>query len=780
MKKLGWDTGNPSTHPSGQVYEQREFYHHDHLLTKALGKKALGKKIPENIVVIPWEVGPRYWIIEAKADHRDLNKALHEAQNCAGKVNAREPDAARFATGIAGTPDKSFFVRTAYWDDAKWEPVSINGNEITGFLTKEQCKNILNKNSPRIHHYDVDLGRFLDKANGINATLHRNGVAARDRARMVAGLLLTLAQDSTMRIDTNPSTLVRDVNARIHALLTRHSKQDFYEEVNMRPPNTQENHRKYWLAIVETMQLLREMNIRSAINSGTDALGQFYETFLQYANDASEMGIVLTPRHITKFAVDILAIQPDDLIFDPACGTGGFLVAALDWIRKKYSATHPHYKTFQNDCLYGVEQADAVFGLALVNMIFRGDGKSHIYNGNCFDNRFALVNKQVKRLKSDTETKHLPSAPFTRVMMNPPFAIDDEPEWMFVDYALNQMRCGGLLFAILPNGPITGVKKGDVLWRHELLKRHTVRAVVKMPEDLFMPNVSKGTYALVLEAWRKHLTDNRVFFGILHDDLHASRKSKLLGEKRAKDNLEQMTDDIKRFLTDGRVWIEPIPQEVCISTVNMDSVCDIAPESYLEGDLPDVGTSQPVEGLVVELARRAARRKRRPPPPPKATREFEIQDLFVVQRGQCPPMNSLPSGTIPVVTTSESSNGVAGYYAVDKKLIERDRITISANGSGGAPFWHPYQFAATSDVLVCKWHPIWDVSPALCLYVCNAISQNAWRFDYYRKCSRDRLLADVRIRLPMKGNLVDYDYIEREMNRMPVFTQILEMINSQT
>ena len=56
------------------------------------------------------------------------------------------------------------------------------------------------------------------------------------------------------------------------------------------------------------------MNIRSAINSGTDALGQFYETFLKYANDAKQMGIVLTPRHITKFAVEVLDIHHEHVI----------------------------------------------------------------------------------------------------------------------------------------------------------------------------------------------------------------------------------------------------------------------------------------------------------------------------------------------------------------------------------------------------------------------------------------------------------------------------------
>lgn len=758
----------------GSVYTQGEFRRHDSLLTEALGRKA-----PENTVVIPWDGGPRYWLIEAKAHHSDLSKALREAKDYANRINKIEPDAARFATGIAGTPDQSFYVRTAYWDGHDWQEVSINNYETTGFLTFDQCCGILNRNSPRILHYDVDLGRFLEKANAINISLHQNGVAARDRAKMVAGLLLALAEDSTMRISDQPPTLVNDANGRIEALLTSHGKEDFKAEVFLKLPNTQENHRKYWSAIVQTMQHLREMNIRSAINIGTDALGQFYETFLKYANDASEMGIVLTPRHVTKFAVDVLNIQHNDLIFDPTCGTGGFLVAALDSIRARHYDHHPDvYKTFRNDCLFGVEQADDVFGLALVNMIFRGDGKSRIHNGNCFDNRFVLINGQVLRLKSHDQTDKPTTRPFTRVLMNPPFAIE-EKEREFVDYALEQMRKGGLLFAILPNAPITGARD-DAEWRREIVKRHTVRAVVKLPNDLFMPGVHKGTWALILEAWRPHQTNDQVFFGFLHDDNSASKKSKMLGEKRAKDNLCRISDDLARFLKDGRARIDPVPQQIAVSTLNMDLSWDFASEAYLESDIPDLSTSQPVEGLFLELARRAARQPRRPSPVPQAFKNFELQNMFVVRRGKCPPLKKLAHGDIPVVTSSEQFNGVAGYYAVSPEYVQSHCITISANGGGGAAFWHPYPFAAVPDALVCSWLSDWNVTPAFCLYVCNAISQNAWRFDYYRKSTADRVMSNVRIRLPMDGYLVDYAYIDREMNRMPGFVQLLEMLDGQT
>ena len=187
LKKLGWDTRNPRN--GGQVYTQSEFRKHDQVLTSALGRLA-----PENVVVIPWKEGFSYWIVEAKRSHDDLEKALGEAKAYASTVNDVKTGAARFATGVAGGPNESYYVTTAYWDGENWSEVAINNYGTTGFLRISQCLDILENNSPNILDYDIDIDAFLNKANDINVTLHKNGIAARDRARLVSGLLLALAQ----------------------------------------------------------------------------------------------------------------------------------------------------------------------------------------------------------------------------------------------------------------------------------------------------------------------------------------------------------------------------------------------------------------------------------------------------------------------------------------------------------------------------------------------------------------------------------------------------------
>jgi type I restriction-modification system DNA methylase subunit len=91
------------------------------------------------------------------------------------------------------------------------------------------------------------------------------------------------------------------------------------------------------------------------MNSGTDILGRFYEQFLKHGNGAKEIGIVLTPRHITEFACDVMDISHNDVVLDPTCGTGGFLVGAFDKVRKEVG-NGDELINFKKSGIFGIEQ----------------------------------------------------------------------------------------------------------------------------------------------------------------------------------------------------------------------------------------------------------------------------------------------------------------------------------------------------------------------------------------------------------------------------------------
>ena len=738
----------PLLHLGGGVFTQGEFRGRDPLLTDTLGQKT-----PDYIVVI--QPQDKYWIIEAKRPEQSINsaakslkKAVNQAKSYANKINKQSPGAARFATGVVGNdrndqPISLFYVETYYWNDREWALVQINQYKTTGFLIKEQCQDIIERNDASIHHYDVAPDKFLEKANAINEEFHANEILASDRAKVMAALLLALAQDRNLRIHEEPQQLVEEINTSVTALLRKCGKEDFANELTLRPPASEKNHNKYRTGIVQALQHLRDMNIRSAINSGDDALGKFYETFLSYANDAKKMGIVLTPRHITRFAAEVTCVSHKDIIFDPACGTGGFLIAALDHIRRVNPSAR---EEFGQENLYGVETTDAVYGLAVVNMIFRGDGNSHIYDGDCFKHQFWRKDGKISFTETGDKQPDL-EKPFTRILMNPPFSLKNTHPSEFVNYALEQTRKGGLCFAILPTTCFTGKKQEE--WRKALMAHHTIKAVITLDKSLFSP-VSTSTCGIVVEAHKPHRIDSGVFFGVLRDDKHRLKVSKVVSKHHKQDNLKTITDLARDFMCGKRADID-LPREALITKINPDRGCLFAPEAYLNNEpsplIDPLGICGRAASLNSAKLMVAARQSSSFPSVPNAL-WFPLSDFIASEQGATVPnLKDLPPGDIPVVSATEKNNGIADWKDVSTDHIIRNFITISKthNTKPCQAFWHTYDFAAIATVHIIKPIRKFSENEDAILYLCQSITQsNAWKYRYERPV----LLHELKVYLP--------------------------------
>ena len=321
LKELGWDT--KSCKRGGQVYTQTELRSNEYL------KEALGQETPENIVKLN---DLEHWVIEAKSDIRDLDIALGEAIEYAEKINSHSELSCRVVTGVAGSPDSAFNVETQCLVNEEWIVLTINNRTATGFISPQQMSGAVERG--RIYDYDIDENLFISRTQKINKILHEGAINKRNRAGTLACILLALAEDQTFRLSENAMTLINDINTRARSTLERYQKQNFFDQIEITLPPSKENHAKHRKALSQAIEILRSLNIASTIDSGRDVLGQFYEQFLKYANDAKEIGIVLTPRHITKWAVETIGVDKDYVVFDPACGTGGFLVSALDFVRQ--------------------------------------------------------------------------------------------------------------------------------------------------------------------------------------------------------------------------------------------------------------------------------------------------------------------------------------------------------------------------------------------------------------------------------------------------------------
>jgi len=441
LKTLGWDTKNPSRADAGRVWTQTQ------CLADFEIKQLLGAKHPENIVKVTEKV---LWVIEAKPSHTQLELAYQEAIERANLIKPSKKYQVLFVSGVAGNDIDSYLVKNGFYNGKDFVPVTMNGVATTGLLSEEQLQTVLKNKSADIAEPVIDEKLFRDTAERISAILHLGAIPPHKRAGDMAALLLSMVGDTPPNIESREaSVLVADINGRVQTELKKQGKFEFYEYVKIDLPVAAENHAKLRSALVQTLQELNNLNIRSAMNSGADWLGTFYEVFLKYANWAQKLGIVLTPRHLTPFIADVMNIQANDIIYDPTCGTGGFLVAAFDSVRKKSDAQQ--LARFKQYGVFGVEQDDGIAALSVVNMIFRGDGKNNIKAANCFQ-VFLIqsTNHGIPTAKFISEPTNNP--PVTKVMMNPPFALkrSDEKEFKFVDHALKQMQTGGYCFQFCP------------------------------------------------------------------------------------------------------------------------------------------------------------------------------------------------------------------------------------------------------------------------------------------------------------------------------------------
>lgn len=150
------------------------------------------------------------------------------------------------------------------------------------------------------------------------------------------------------------------------------------------------------------------------------------------------------------------------------------------------------------------------------------------------------------------------------------------------------------------------------------------------------------------------------------------------------------------------------------------------------------------------------------------TRAFQLDDLFSMVPGPYHALNGLSEGKVPVVSCSQSNNGIAGYFDVPGPYF-RNQLTIAFNGSPLLCRYHPYQFSAKDDVAVCT--PKKPLRPTTLWFMQIALNDERWRYSYYRKCYMDKL-SRHQVYLPATEDGVDEDTIEHLVKSSPYWSYI--------
>jgi len=212
---------------------------------------------------------------------------------------------------------------------------------------------------------------------------------------------------------------------------------------------------------------------------------------------------------------DLAFINKDSVAYDNCTGTAGFLISAMRAMASDAKGDERKIKHIKEHQLIGVEYQSHIYALAATNMYIHKDGKSNLIHADCFDINVMAAVKEYSP---------------TVGLLNPPYPNDKINGINEFEFILNNLEClqrNGICVAIIPMERVLSAKKQTLELKRQLLERHTLEAVVSMPDDLFY-NTDNGvvTAIVVFRAHIPHPSNKETYFGYWKDDGFEKRKHK--------------------------------------------------------------------------------------------------------------------------------------------------------------------------------------------------------------------------------------------------------------
>lgn len=299
------------------------------------------------------------------------------------------------------------------------------------------------------------------------------------------------------------------------------------------------------ISIIEN--LFKEIE-KDALENGQafqDIQGDVYEHLLSEIATAGKNGQFRTPRHIINLLVEMVEPKFGDTIADPACGSGGFLLGAYQYILTTFDRENKHSIQDENgfvrsttsallteerkkvidSSLTGYDIDVTMVRLGLMNLIMHGIDEPNIDYTD-------TLSKSFKKYQGEQNS-------YSVILANPPFTgnlnkseIDDtltldttKTELLFIDRIYSMLRGGGTAGIIIPQGVLFGTAKAFIDARKIMIEKSQLKAVVTMPSGVFKPYAGVATAILIFTKGGE--TDN-VFFYDMQSDGYS------LDDKRAK------------------------------------------------------------------------------------------------------------------------------------------------------------------------------------------------------------------------------------------------------
>ena len=315
-----------------------------------------------------------------------------------------------------------------------------------------------------------------------------------------------------------------------------------------------------------------------------DVIADAFEVFIDHALKGGQ-GQFFTPRNVIKMIIEIIDPQNDDLIIDPACGSGGFLVETLRYIWKSLDRKATEYgwnelvlqeekKDVAFNCIRGIDKDYFLAKVCKAYMAIIGDGKSGIF---CEDS----LEKPQKW--SSMAKQRIDLNKFDIVLTNPPFGKNitvkgeeklkqyelgfkwtkskntgeyvkgklkdkEAPQILFIERCLQLLNEKGKMAIVLPDGCFGNESLGYL--RAWLLKQVRIVGVIDLPLETFLPNTGTKTSVLLCKKTSQYELekDYPVFMCIAETCGHDRR-----GKEIESDDIREIPKLFKKWCRDNNV-----------------------------------------------------------------------------------------------------------------------------------------------------------------------------------------------------------------------------------
>jgi len=380
-----------------------------------------------------------------------------------------------------------------------------------------------------------------------------------------------------------------DLQGRVKARLDR----IFRDRVLAKYPTIFKSNERLEMNGATLAYVVSEMQQYSLLDSSVDVKGVAYEEVVG-SNLRGDRGEFFTPRNACRMAVKMINPQPGELVLDPACGTGGFLVIAMNhvlsivdekhrgrWPKRGPSAEQQaewfrERHEYLSSKVYGLDLNPNLVRAAKMNMVMNNDGSGNLFQCNSLEHphrwpevgppRWLLGGADVifanppfgtditiddPRILAQFEVGSVwdpGSGGFVRRMSNdgtPVLQSSQPPEVLFVERCLQFLKPGGRMAIVMPNGLLNN--PGLAYFRQAVLRQAQLLAVVDMHRDLFQPRNDTQTSMVLLRKWNTGESalshgDYPIFMAIA-DAVGHNKRGKTL-HKRAADGSLLLHDSV--------------------------------------------------------------------------------------------------------------------------------------------------------------------------------------------------------------------------------------------